>query len=107
MRKLVEVLEHLIAVDAECQKVLDQLKEKQENVEYLVNEELSKRKDQIKTKYQFKMDMRKNEYAMKLAESTETIELEKNAQIEALQTKYDLEKQNRFQQIVEQIRGEK
>lgn len=107
MINLVEILNHLISVDEECQRTLEQLKEKQENIEYLVNEELSKRKDEIKTKYKFKLDMRKNEYEMKLAQNLQQIETEKNQKLQELETKYQEQKQQTIDTIMQAIVEEK
>lgn len=107
MIKLEEVLNHLISMDEECQRTLSQLKEKQEKIEYFVNEELSKRKDEIKTKYKFKLDMRKNEYEMKLAQNLQQIETEKNQQLRELETKYHAQKQQMIDTMIQTIVGEK
>ena len=69
-----ETLIRLIEIDDECKQNLQMLQEKKDNIEYLVNKELASRKDEIKTKYKFKIDMRKNEYEMKLNQFKQKIE---------------------------------
>ncbi len=100
-------MNHLIQVDEDCQRVLGELKEKQDNIEYLVNEELSKRKDEIKAKYKFKLDMRKNEYEMKLAQNLQQIEIEKKQQLEELEIKYHAQKQQAMDALFHAILEEK
>lgn len=98
-----EIFNDLIAIDEECKKTLNELKEKQENIEYLVNDELSTRKDEIKAKYKFKMDMRKNEQDMRLSETIKKIEMEKAKQIEQIKSAYENDKENAIKQIVDSI----
>ena len=57
--KMEEILNNLIAIDETCKRQLQELQEKQDNIEYLVNEEISKQKDEIKNKYKFKIDRKK------------------------------------------------
>lgn len=101
--KMEEIFNDLIAIDEECKKTLNELKEKQENIEYLVNDELSTRKDEIKAKYKFKMDMRKNEQDMRLSETIKKIEMEKAKQIEQIKSAYENDKENAIKQIVDSI----
>ncbi len=93
----------LIAVDEACKAVLQELQEKKENIEYLVNDELVKRKEEIKTKYKFKMDMRKNEYDRKLMENSQRIETNKNQEIEQIKAQYEQEKSNLIQDMLQSI----
>lgn len=101
--RMEEILNNLIEIDNECKRTLNGLKEKQENIEYLVNDELGKRKDEIKTKYKFKMDMRKNEFDMKLSEYTKNIEMEKAKKIDEIKKNYEMDKEKILKQIVDSI----
>ena len=98
-----EILNSLISIDDECKKVLHSLEERQDNIEYLVNDELSKRKNEIKTKYKFKIDMRKNEYDMKLSEMQKEISSRKLREIEEIKEKYNNEKEELLNNIVKEI----
>ena len=98
-----EIFGNLISIDGECKRTLEELQEKKDNIEYLVNDELSKRKDEIKTRYKFKIDMRKNEYEMKLNEQAQKIEVEKQKEIENIQNNYNQEKENIIKQMIESI----
>lgn len=98
-----EILNNLIEIDNECKRSLNELKEKQENIEYLVNDELSIRKDEIKGKYKFKMDMRKNEQDMRLSKMVKNIEMEKIKKIEQIKRAYEDDKENMIKQIVNSI----
>ena len=102
-----KILNKLIAADLECQRALNQLKEKQENIEYFVNDALENRKDEIKAKYKFKIDMRKHEYDMKLAENLQEIELQKQKQMQEMKANYEMEKQQIIDKIVKSIMEEK
>ncbi len=100
-----EILNHLISMDDACKRELRQLQEKQENIEYLVNEEISKRKDEIKTKYKFKIDMRKSEYETKLNETAQNIECNKLQKIETIKTNYEKDKPNLLNDTIKAILG--
>ncbi len=100
-----EILNHLISMDDACKRELRQLQEKQENIEYLVNEEISKRKDEIKTKYKFKIDMRKSEYETKLNETAQNIECNKLQKIETIKTNYEKDKPNLVNDTIKAILG--
>ena len=100
---LEEILNHLISVDEECKRVLNEVQEKKDNIEYLVNDELTKRKDEIKAKYKFKMDMKKNEYDMKLAENSQNIEARKKQEIEQIKKKYAEDKSHIIQEMLQAI----
>lgn len=100
-----EILNNLISIDDACKRELRQLQEKQENIEYLVNEEISKRKDEIKTKYKFKMDMRKSEYEAKLNQTARNIECDKLEKIEAIKTIYEKDKPNLINDTIKSILG--
>lgn len=103
MNKLEEILNNLISIDEECRSALNELQNKKDNIEYLVNDELSKRKDEIKTKYKFKIDMRQNEYNMKLANTTKNMDREKQQELEKIHQKYMQEKNNIITEIVNSI----
>lgn len=98
-----EILNHLILVDEECRRTINELQEKKDNIEYLVNEELTSRKDEIKNKYKFKIDMRKNEYEIKLNEEKQQIATGQKQEIENLLNQYNQEKEMVVKQIVESI----
>ena len=98
-----EVLNTLISIDNDCKRTLNELKEKQDNIEYLVNDEMTKRKDEINTKYKFKIDMRKSEFQIKLNENKQRIENEKMEQIGGIRSKYIEEKNDLIQKIVNEI----
>ena len=98
-----EILNNLIEIDNECKRSLNELKEKQDNIEYLVNDELSTKKDEIKGKYKFKMDMRKNEQDMRLSKMVKNIEMEKIKKIEQIKRAYEDDKENMIKQIVNSI----
>lgn len=100
-----EILNHLISMDDACKRELRQLQEKQENIEYLVNEEISKRKDEIKTKYKFKMDMRKSEYEAKLSQTAQNIEANKLQKIETIKITYEKDKPNLISDTIKAILG--
>ncbi len=102
-----EILNKLIDADLECQRALNQLKQKQQNIEYFINDELEKRKDEIKAKYKFKIDMRKHEYDVKLAENLQEIEQQKQKQMEKMKANYETEQQNVIDKIVKSIMEEK
>ena len=102
-KKLEEVLNELVLMDDECKKVLQALQEKKDNMEYLVSVELNKRKEEIKTKYKFKVDMRKNEYDLKLSENMKRIEKEKIHAIEQMKKSYAEQKQTMVNTIIQAI----
>lgn len=103
MGKLEEIFNNLISIDDECKRILRELKEKQDNIEYLVNNELSKRKDEIKTKYKFKFDLRKSEYDTKLTEKLKSIDEDKFRQIEEINYQYETDKQEIISEIIQSI----
>lgn len=98
-----EILNTLIAIDDECKSALNVLHEKKENIEYLVDAELSKRKDEIKTRYKFKIDMRKNEYDMKLNEYQKKIDEEKSRKIDEIRTEYLSHKKEIINNMIQSI----
>lgn len=98
-----EILNTLIRIDDKCKEELQVIQDKKENIEYLVDNELTKRKSEIKTKYKFKIDMKKNEYDIKLNEFKENIENSKNNQIEEIKNEYIAQKENLLKSIVEKI----
>lgn len=98
-----EILKELIKIDDDCKVELALIQERKENIEYLVDDELTNRKSEIKTKYKFKIDMKKNEYDMKLNEIKEKIENQRNSQIEEIKNEYILQKENLLKNIIEKI----
>ena len=98
-----EILNSLIVIDDECKSALNVLYEKKDNIEYLVDSELSKRKDEIKTRYKFKIDMRKNEYDMKLNEFQEKVETERNRKIDEIRNDYLNQKNEIINKIIQAI----
>lgn len=98
-----EILKALIKIDDECKKELKLVEEKKDSIEYLVDKELTKRKLEVKTKYKFKIDMKKNEYDMKLNKSKEDIEKANNTQIEQIKKDYIYKKDIFIKNIVEKI----
>ena len=98
-----EILNQLILIDDECKIRLKELQDKKENIEYLVNDELTKRKDEVKTKYKFKIDMRKNEYEIKLAENMKKIEEERMQEIQQIINRYEQAKESFKQLIIQSI----
>ena len=100
---LEEVLNELIKIDDVCKSELQLVQEKKDNIEYLVDKELTKRKLEIKTRYKFKIDMKKNEYDIKINELKGKIENQKNSQIEEIENEYIYQKENLLKSIIEKI----
>lgn len=100
---LEEVLNELIKIDDVCKSELQLVQEKKDNIEYLVDKELTKRKSEIKTRYKFKIDMKKNEYDIKINELKGKIENQKNSQIEEIENEYIYQKENLLKSIIEKI----
>lgn len=98
-----EILNSLILIDDNCKSELALVHQKEENIEFLVDNELSKRKTEIKTKFKFKIDMKKNEYDIKLSEFKNKIENEKNTQIEEIKNEYISQKGEIIKKIVKSI----
>lgn len=103
MNVLEKILNDLISIDDNCQKILKEIQEKQDNIEYFVNEELSKKKDEIKNKYKFKIDMKKNEYETKFADTERKIEQKKSEEIEKIRKKYAEEKEKQISKVINDI----
>ena len=98
-----EILNHLISMDDACKKELNALKQKQENIEYLVNEEISKRKDEIKNKYKFKIDRKKSEYETKLNETIQKMETYEQQKLQKIKSNYEQDKPDLIKRIIQSI----
>ena len=98
-----EIINALIKVDDNCKNELKLVEEKRDNIEYLVDKELTKRKLEIKTRYKFKIDMKKNEYDIKLNKMKEDMEKSTNNQIEQIKNDYITQKDNLINGIIKKI----
>ena len=98
-----KIINALIKVDDNCKNELKLVEEKRDNIEYLVDKELTKRKLEIKTRYKFKIDMKKNEYDIKLNKMKEDMEKSTNNQIEQIKNDYITQKDNLINGIIKKI----
>ena len=98
-----EILRALIKIDDDCKSELQLVEDKKDNIEYLVDNELIKRKLEIKTRYKFKIDMKKNEYDIRLNKSKENMQKSTNNQIEQIKMDYMTQKDSLIKSIIKKI----
>ena len=98
-----EILNSLIQIDENCKSELNLIHQKEENIEFLVDNELSRRKTEIKTKFKFKIDMKKSEYDIKLNEFKNKLQEENKMQIEEIKNEYITQKGEIIKKIVNSI----
>lgn len=97
------IINKLIEIDSHAKGVVLEYQEKKNNLDVYISEEIAKRKSDIDSTYNFKIDFRKKEYVRRLNEKKNVMEEIKQNGILELQARYQMEKDRLANEIFRSI----
>ena len=97
------IINKLLEIDAHAKSVVLEYQEKKNNLDVYVSEEINKRKRDIDSTYNFKINFRKQEFQRKLEEKKSAMQKIKENGIKELQVRYNIEKERLANEIYNSI----
>lgn len=98
-----ETINQLVDIDHNSKKVINDCKEKEDNIENYITIELEKRKSEVSAKYKYKINFLKTECEKEFNKKTEEIKIETQKIIEKIQHEYNKNKEEKIGQIINKI----
>lgn len=98
-----EIIKKLIEIDAHARGIVLEYQDKKNNLDLYVSDEIAKRKNEIDSTYNFKIEFRKREYKRKLEEKKSAMQEIKQNGILELQARYQMEKDRLANKIFRNI----
>lgn len=98
-----ETIEQLVGIDKKSRAIIDECEKKEENLDNYVTIVLEKRKAEINAKYKYKINFLKSETEKEFNNKKDEINEVTKKVIQDLQNEYNQKKDEKVNQIIEQI----
>ena len=97
------ILNKIIDLDNAAKSKISEIKEKEENIETYISQQIEKEKELIDSRFLYKRKKTQEKYDEMLSQKTKELDEEKNRQISMLREKYEQEKQKFIEKTLAEI----
>ena len=100
-----EIINNIIEIDKQAKSIFNEANNRNDNFDELVEDAIEKQKKIIDKEIEEKIQIKKMQCSMNLGKEKNKIEEEKNKKINELNAKYLELKQQKINEIMEELRG--
>ena len=98
-----EFLNEIVNIENKTKVIINDVESKKENIDDLIEEELSKEKNRIDVRYNTKIEFKEREIEKRVKEQNDKIENDLKMELERIQKKYNEKKQDMIDKILNNI----
>ncbi len=97
------IINKIIELDASAKNKILKIKEKEDNIETYISEQIEKEKEVIDSRFLFKKKKMQEKYDEMFEKRKTEIDNDKNEQIQQLKAKYEIEREKIINKVIEEI----
>lgn len=97
------IINKIIELDASVKNKILKIKEKEDNIETYISEQIEKEKEVIDSRFLFKKKKMQEKYDEMFEKRKTEIDNDKNEQIQQLKAKYEIEREKIINKVIEEI----